>query len=84
MDLQVGGVDEIEMRLAVGLGLATAGLALAAPNAFAFDCEPLGRGQALRASGSRFGLSALAAIFPSSPSSAGGKWIRLRPETFAA
>lgn len=39
MDLQVGGVDEIEMRLAVALGLAAAGLALAAPGAFAFDCK---------------------------------------------
>ncbi len=39
MDLQVGGVDEIEMRLAVALGLAAAGLALAAPGASAFDCK---------------------------------------------
>ena len=37
--MQVGGVDEIEMRLAVGLGLATAGLALAAPSGYAFDCR---------------------------------------------
>jgi hypothetical protein len=46
----------------------------------------VGRGlsQALRANGSRFGFSAFVAILPSSASSAGGKWIRLRPETFAA
>ena len=84
MDLQVSGVDEIEMRLAAALGLAAAGLALTAPGAFAFECERLVRRQALRASGSRFGASGFAPILHSSASSAGGNWMRLRPETFAA
>ncbi len=39
MDLQVGGVDQNEVRRIVGLGFASALLAPAASSAWAFDCR---------------------------------------------